>query len=116
MERDRADVDALPRAELAGDVIDHLLRLQIRVVVRDRHRKRIEVELARAEREDHEVPALKRLVRRRRLVDTAGDRLEVVHRERPRVEVAVPTNDLRRLEVVLPFGVSSSVGRHEARA
>jgi hypothetical protein len=32
MQRDRADVDAAPRAELAGDVIDHLLRLQIGVV------------------------------------------------------------------------------------
>src|SRR6266571_2657620 len=48
--RDRTDVDASSRAELAGDVVDHLLRLQIRVVVRDRHGKRIEVELARTER------------------------------------------------------------------
>ena len=62
MQRDGANVDPAPRAELAGHVIDHLLRLQIRMVVRDRYRQRIEVELARTERTDHEVPTLERLV------------------------------------------------------
>src|SRR5436305_10871475 len=37
MQRDRADLDALARAEVAGDGIDHLLRLQVRVVIRDRN-------------------------------------------------------------------------------
>src|SRR4051794_18716938 len=99
MERDRSDLDALARAEVAGDVIDHLLRLQVRVVVRDRHREWVEVELPRAERADHEVPAGEGLVGRRRLVDAAGDRLEVVDRERPRVEVAVPADDVERVVV-----------------
>jgi hypothetical protein len=76
----------------------HLLGLQVRVVVRDRHRQRVEVELARTERADHEVPSLEGLVRGRRLVDAACDRLEVVHRERPRVEEAVPGDGLQRLE------------------
>src|SRR6476660_7990371 len=58
MEGDRAHIHPTPRAELAGDVIDHLLRLQVRMVVRDRHCEWIEVELARTERADHEVPAL----------------------------------------------------------
>ena len=71
---------ALPRRELAVDVIDHLLAVQVRVVVRDRDRERVEVELARAERADDEVRALERLVRRRRHVDAPGDRLEVVDR------------------------------------
>src|SRR3954451_3252461 len=62
MERDRADVDAAARAELAGDVIDHLLGLQIRMVIRNRHCEWIEVELARAERADDEVPSLERLM------------------------------------------------------
>ena len=68
-------------------------------MVRDRHRERVEVELARAERADHEVLALERLVRGRRLVDAAGDRLEVVDRERPRIEVAVPADDVERVVV-----------------
>src|SRR6266487_4535014 len=102
MERDRADVHPAPRAELAGDVIDHLLRLKIRVVVRDRRGERIEIELARTERADHEVPVLERLMRRRRLVEPAGGRLEVVHRERPRIKVAVPSDGVGRLEVMMP--------------
>ena len=69
------------------------------MVVRDRHRLRVEVELARAERADHEVPALEGLVRGRRLVDSPRDRLEVVDRERPRVEVAVPADDVERVIV-----------------
>src|SRR5207249_10615019 len=60
---------------------------------------RVEVELARTELSDDEVPALERLVRGRRLVDPAGDRLEVVDRERPRKEVAVPAHDVERVVV-----------------
>src|SRR3954454_17721127 len=30
MQRDRPDLDALARAEVSGDVIDHLLRLEVR--------------------------------------------------------------------------------------
>ena len=99
MQRDRADVHALPRAEVAGDVIDHLLALQIRVVIRDRDRERVEVELARTERADHEVAPGEGLVRRRRLVDAARDRLEIVDRERPRIEIAVPADDVERVIV-----------------
>ena len=111
MEGDRPDLDAAPRAEVAGDVIDHLLRLQIRVVVRDRHRERVEVELARTERADDEVPPRERLVRGRRLVDPAGDRLEVVDRERPREEVAVPAHDVERV-VVDDVGLVAAADPH----
>src|SRR6059058_786976 len=99
MERDRADLDALARSEVAGDAIDHLLRLQVRMVIRDRYRQRVEVELAWTERTDNEVLALEGLVRGRRLVDAAGDRLEVVDRESPRIEVAVPADDVERVVV-----------------
>src|SRR5262249_14364133 len=96
MERDGADRDPLARAEVAGDVIDHLLRLEIRVVVRDGDRLRVEVQLAWTEGADHEVLPLEGLVRGGRLVDPPGDRLEVVDRERPRVEEAVPADDVER--------------------
>src|SRR6266511_5321994 len=99
MQRDRPNLHPAPRAEVAGNVIDHLLRLQIGMVVRDRHRQWIEVQLPRAETADHEVPPLERLVRRRRLVNSPRDRLEVVHRERPRVEEAVPPHDVERVVV-----------------
>ena len=99
MQRHGADLDPLARPELAVDVIDHLLGVQVRVVVRDRDRLRVEVELARAERADHEVLALEGLVRGRRHVDAPRDRLEVVDRERPRVDVAVPAHDVERVVV-----------------
>ena len=99
MQRDPPDLDPLARREVPVDVIDHLLALQVRVVVRDRHRLGVEVELARAERADHEVRAGERLVRRRRHVDAPGDRLEVVDRERPRIDVAVPADDVERVVV-----------------
>src|SRR5207302_10797101 len=80
-------------------VIDQLRRLKIRMVVRDRNGERVEVELARTEGADHEVPTGEGLVRGRRLVDAAGDRLEVVDRERPRIEIAVPADDVERVVV-----------------
>src|SRR6478672_4774547 len=111
MQRDRADLDALSRAEVSGDVIDHLLRLKIRVVVRNRHCERVEVELARAEGADHEVRARERLVRGRRLMDASGDRLEVVDRERPRIEIAVPADDVERV-IVEHVGLISAAHAH----
>ena len=123
----RADRDPLARAEVAGDVVDHLLRLQIAVVIRDRHRLWVEVEMARTERADDEVRPLEGLVRGRRLVDPPGDRLEVVDRERPRVQEAVPADDVERVvvedvvlvpaadadldEVVAPVTVRLELGR-----
>src|SRR2546428_6663830 len=99
MERDRPDLDTPPRREVAVDVVDHLLRLQVRVVVRDRHRLRVEVEVARAERADDEVRALEGLVRGRGLANAARDGLEVVYRERPRVEEDVPADAVDRVAV-----------------
>jgi hypothetical protein len=47
VQRDRAHLDTAPGAEVAGDVIDHLLRLQVRVLVANRNRQRVEVQLPR---------------------------------------------------------------------
>ncbi len=99
MQRDRPDVDALARAELPVDVVDDLLGLQVRVVVGEGDRLRVPVQPARAERADHEVRALERLVDRRRLVQPAGLRLEVRDVERVRVHVAVPPDDVERVVV-----------------
>jgi hypothetical protein len=62
VEGDRPDLDPLSGREVPVDVVDHLLRVQVRVVVRDRNRERVEVELARTEGADDEVVALERLV------------------------------------------------------
>ena len=96
VQRHRSVLDALPAHELRACVVDHLVRHHVRVVVRHGHRVRIEVERPRAERADDEVVALERLVHRRRQVDAADARLEIVDAERPRVVVAVPSHEIER--------------------
>ena len=99
VQRDRALLDAGAAAGLvvAAGVEQHLVGVDVVVVVRHRDRQRVVVDLARHERADHEVRPLERLVHRRRLVHPAGDRLEVVDRERPRVEAAVPADHVERV-------------------
>ena len=77
VQRDAADVDALARAVVAVDVVHDLLRLHVGVVVREHDRLVVPVEHPRAERADHEVRALERLVRGRRLVQPPRLGLEV---------------------------------------
>jgi hypothetical protein len=67
------------------------------VVVRDRDRQRVVVDLARDEVADDEVVALEDLVHRRRLVHLAGDRHVVVDVERVRIQTAVPADDVERV-------------------
>src|SRR5689334_10939744 len=66
MERERGDLHAAPAHEVASDVIDDLVRVDVRVVVRRRDRERVVVELARYERTHDEIPGLERLVDGRR--------------------------------------------------
>src|SRR5205814_10150734 len=85
MERERGKLHAAAAHEVTGHVVDDLVAVDVRMVVGRRDRERVVVELAGYERADDEVPGLERLVDRRRLVDPAGDRLEVrdVEPERP---------------------------------
>src|SRR5678816_4150393 len=91
--RDGAELDSLAAHELTRRVIEHFVRVHVRVVVRSRHGVGIEVVWPRAERADDESVSFERLVHRRRLVNAADDRLEVADVERPRVEVAIPSDD-----------------------
>ena len=109
MDRERRDLHAAPAHEVAGDVIDHLVAVDVRVVVRRRDRQGVVVELARHERADDEIPSLERLVDRRRLVDPARDRLEVGDVEAERPEVAVPADHVERVVAVVVGG--DPVGR-----
>ena len=78
-------------------VEEHLVGVDVGVVVRDLDRVRVEVEQAGHERADDEAVARERLVHRRRLVDAPDDRLEVVDAERERVHAAVPADDVERV-------------------
>src|SRR4051794_8740195 len=57
-----AELDTFPAHELAGGVVEHLVRVHVAVVVRRRHRLGMEVVRPRAEAADHEAVALERLV------------------------------------------------------
>src|SRR6478672_7490655 len=92
--RDATILDALSAHELARGVEQDLVRVHVAVIVRRGDRLRIEVVWPRAERADHEAIALERLMDRRGLMDPTNDRLEVVDAEDPRIEVAIPTNDV----------------------
>ena len=96
---ERRRLDAAARHEVALDVVDHFVGIDVRVVVRRRNRQRVIVEQARHERTQHEARAVERLMHRRRLVHPAGDRLEVADVERERPQVSVPADDVERMMV-----------------
>jgi hypothetical protein len=97
---DRGGFHALPRHELARHVVDDLVGVDVGVVVGRRDGLRVVVEEPRHERAQHEAGAVERLVHGWRLVDTAGDWLEVVDVERERPQVAVPADDVERMMAV----------------
>src|ERR1044071_9707120 len=97
--RDAAILDSLSAHELARRIEQHLVGVHVAVVVRRRHRLWIKVIRARAKRADHEAIALESLMHRRRLVDATHDRLEIVDAEDPRIEVAIPANDVEGMVI-----------------
>src|SRR6478672_5407227 len=99
VQRDRPELDPLPAHELARRIVEHLVRVHVAVVVRRGHGFRMEVVRPRTERADDEAVALEGLVHRGRLVHATDDRLEVVDVERPRVELAVPPDDVERMMI-----------------
>src|SRR5690242_1638721 len=99
VQRNRADLDALAAAEVATDVVDHLIRVNVAVIVGYRHRLGMILQLAWAERAEDELWPLKRLMNRRRLVDTPRNRLEIVDAEGVGIEETIPADDIQRVEV-----------------
>src|SRR5260221_1972389 len=99
MQRDRAELDALPAHEFARRVVEPLVRIHVAVVVRRRNGFRMEIVGARTEGAHHEAVALKRLMHRRRLVHASYDWLEVHDVERPGIELAVPSHDVTRIVI-----------------
>ena len=97
VERERRLLDPATAAEPAADVIEHLVGLHVRVGVGHLDRLGVRVEHPRRERAEHEPGRVERLLHRRRLVDRAGDRLEVVGVERVRIDHAVPADDVERM-------------------
>ena len=92
--------DAAPAAEVAVDIIEHFVAVNVAVVVGHRDRERMVVQFARDKGADDKVGSLEGLVDRRRLVDTTSDGLEVADIEDPGIFTAVPANHIERMEVV----------------
>ena len=101
MHGERADLDPATAHEVAGDVVDDLVAVDVGVVVGGRDGQRVVVELPRHEGADDEVLALEGLVDGRRLVDPSGDRLEIADVEDVGVQVAVPAHHVERMVVVV---------------
>src|SRR5579884_444156 len=98
--------DAATAAEVAVDVVEHFVAVDVAVVVRDGDRQRVVVELAWHKRADDEVGSLERLMHGWWLMDTTRDRLEVGDVEDPGVLAAVPANDVAGMVVVPVAGES----------
>ena len=108
---ERADVHSPAAHEVAGDVVDDFVGVDVGVVVRGRDRERVVVELAGYEAADDEVAWLEGQVHRRGLVDPAGDRLEVLDVEGKGPQVAVPADQVERVVGVV-VGGDAAAGLH----
>ena len=95
--RDRAGLDAFARTEIAAHVEEHFVGFDVVVHPRDLDRFRMIIEQARGEGADDVTANLEGLMNRRRLMDGAGDRLEVLRVERERINEAVPADDVERM-------------------
>ena len=99
VDADRCTAEFLPSAEIriAAHVERHFVRLGVAVHVRHLDRVADDVQLPRRERADDEAVALERLMNRRRLMDRAGERLEILRVERERINDPVPADDVERM-------------------
>src|SRR5579859_3036650 len=68
VQRNRANLDAFTSTEVAAHVIDHLVRVNVAVIVWHWHREWVVIQLARTERADDEPWPLEGLMDRRRLL------------------------------------------------
>src|SRR5258705_10901577 len=76
--RNAAELDSLAAHELTRRVIQHLVRIDVAVIIRSGNCLRMEIIGTRAERADDESISLKGLVHRRGLVHAPDDRFEIV--------------------------------------
>ena len=95
MDGESRAVNPFPRHEIPFDVIQHLIRINVRVVVRGGNTVRVIVKQAWYERAHNESGTIKRLMNRRRLMDSTGNRFKVLDIESVRPKVTVPTHHVQ---------------------
>src|SRR5438046_10493622 len=97
MERDRARLNAFARAEIAAHVKEYFVGFDVVVHPRNFHRFRMIIEHARRKGADDVTANLEGLMDWRRLMDGAGDRLEILRVEGEGIDEAIPAEDIERM-------------------
>src|ERR1019366_6847881 len=97
--RERTLADAATGRVVALDVVQHLIRVEVAVVIGEVDRVGVPVELARDERADQQVGGLERLMDRWWYMKTTRAGLEVMNVERDRIDCPVPSDDVERMMV-----------------
>src|ERR1043166_6661276 len=94
MQGGRGRLDSLSRSEISTDIKQNFVRFNVVVDPRNFHRFRVRIEQTRRERADDVAANLECLMDRRRLMDGAGNRLEILCVECEGINVTVPSNDI----------------------
>src|SRR5262249_42695066 len=94
MQRDRRRLDAAARTEISADVKQYFVRFDVVVHPWNFHCFGVSIEQARRERANHVAADLERLMNRRRLMDRAGNWLEILRIEGEGIDEPIPTNDI----------------------
>ena len=97
MQRDRRRFDSLARTEIAAHVKQNFVRFDVVVHPGNFHRLGMRIQESRCEGADDITANFKGLMNRRRLMDRAGDRLEILRVKCKRIDVTVPTDDIERV-------------------
>src|SRR5947199_7334273 len=100
MQCDRRTFDATTAAEVAIDVVNHLLTVYIAVVIRHRYREWMVVQFAWHKRADDKIRSLERLMHRRRLVYAPRDWLEIGNVEDPGILATIPANRIDGMKII----------------
>jgi len=116
MECDHATFDVLAAHKIAIYIVQHLIRVNVGVVVGGGYGQRVVVEQAGYKGTDHEIMTIERLVYGRWLVYPPSDRLEIVDTERVRIDVPIPAHHIKRMaqitvwiNIVLLFDVKQEL-------
>src|ERR1044071_3620609 len=94
MQRDRSRFNTAPRPEIAAHVEQNLIRLNVIMHPWNSHCLRMRIQHSWRKCADNVTANLECLMDRRRLVDCAGNRLEILRIKRKRIDVTIPTNDI----------------------
>src|SRR5690349_13019523 len=95
MQCNRCFFDAAPTAKVAIDIVEHLIAIDIAMVVRDRHRQWMIIQLSWHKRANHKVRSLERLMDRRWLMYTSRNWFEIVNIQDPGIGATIPTHHIQ---------------------